>query len=65
MICLCNGVRRETIEKAIEGGAHRLDEIFDQTTAGVGPCGGSCRDKLRQILAEKLPAGKPQGEHDD
>ncbi len=58
MICLCNGVRLETILKAIEGGARSLDEIFDQTTAGVGPCGGSCRDKLRQILAEKLKPGE-------
>ncbi len=54
IICLCNNVTRETIEAAIVGGAQTLNEIFDQTTAGVGPCGGSCRRKLGPMLEHYL-----------
>lgn len=50
IICLCNNVTRESIESAIIGGAQTLNEIFDSTTAGVGPCGGSCRRKLGPML---------------
>lgn len=46
IICRCNNVSRKTIEEAIRGGAKTLNEIFDATSAGVGPCGGSCRRKL-------------------
>ena len=54
IICLCNNVTRETIESAITGGAQTLNEIFDSTTAGVGPCGGSCRRKLGPMLDHYL-----------
>jgi bacterioferritin-associated ferredoxin len=54
IICLCNNVTRETIEAAIVGGVATLNEIFDLTTAGVGPCGGSCRRKLGPMLDHYL-----------
>ncbi len=57
LICLCNSVSRATIEDAIRGGAKTLNEIFDQTSAGVGPCGGSCRRKLAPILEHYLKTG--------
>lgn len=50
IICRCNNVSRETIEQAIVNGAHTMNEIFDATTAGVGPCGGTCRRKLGPLL---------------
>ncbi len=50
IICRCNNVSRETIELAIQNGATTLNEIFDDTTAGVGPCGGSCRRKIGPLL---------------
>ncbi len=50
IICRCNNVSREVIEKAIQNGCHSLNDIFDQTTAGVGACGGSCRRKLKPLL---------------
>ena len=66
IICLCNNVTRDTIELAITSGAQTLNEIFDSTTAGVGPCGGSCRRKLGPMLEHYLetktllpPAQKP------
>ncbi|HWU42571.1 MAG TPA: (2Fe-2S)-binding protein, partial [Bdellovibrio sp.] len=57
IICRCNNVSRETIEQAIRDGAHTLNEIFDLTTAGVGPCGGSCRRKLGPLLEYYLKHG--------
>ncbi len=50
IICRCNNVSRETIENCIKEGAQTLNEIFDSTSAGVGPCGGSCRRKLGPLL---------------
>ena len=62
LICLCNGVAKSKIKEAIAQGASTLDEIYDQTSAGVGACGGSCRNKLRQILdAETLLQGEALG----
>ncbi|MBO9667344.1 MAG: (2Fe-2S)-binding protein [Bdellovibrio sp.] len=57
IICRCNNVSRETIEKAILDGARTMNEIFDATSAGVGPCGGSCRRKLAPLLQHYLDTG--------
>ncbi len=57
IICRCNNVSREVIEEAIRDGAHTLNEIFDLTSAGVGPCGGSCRRKLGPLLDHYLKTG--------
>lgn len=54
IVCLCNNVRRSTIEEAIKGGADTLNKIFDRTSAGVGPCGGSCRRKIAPMLDQYL-----------
>ena len=58
IICKCNNISRETIEQAIRDGADTLNKIFDATTAGVGPCGGSCRRKLAPMLEEYLATGQ-------
>lgn len=57
IICRCNNVDRATIEKAIVDGCKTMNEIFDATTAGVGPCGGSCRRKLKPLLEHYLAHG--------
>ncbi len=57
IICLCNCVSKDTIESAICAGANTLNKIFDRTTAGVGPCGGSCRRKLGPMLDQYLATG--------
>ncbi len=54
IVCRCNNVSRETIESAIKGGCKTMNEIFDETTAGVGPCGGSCRRKIVPLLEAYL-----------
>lgn len=57
IVCLCNNVSRLTIETAIKEGCNTLNKIFDVTTAGVGPCGGSCRRKLQPLLEHYLKTG--------
>ena len=54
VICFCNNVPRKVIEDAIRGGAKTLNEIYDATTAGIGPCGGSCRRKIAPLLENFL-----------
>jgi len=58
IICLCNNISREVIEKAIREGADTLNKIFDKTMAGVGPCGGTCRRKLGPLLEHYLQTGE-------
>jgi bacterioferritin-associated ferredoxin len=58
IICFCNNVPRDVIEEAIKSGCQTLNEIYDKTMAGVGPCGGSCRRKIAPILEEFLATGK-------
>lgn len=57
IICLCNNIDKKTIEDAIRNGADTSNKIFDRTTAGVGPCGGSCRRKLQVMLDSYLATG--------
>lgn len=57
IVCLCNCVTKEAIETSIRDGAKTLNEIFDVTCAGVGPCGGSCRRKLAPMLDQYLSCG--------
>lgn len=57
IICRCNNVDRATIEQAIRDGADTMNKIFDLTTAGIGPCGGSCRRKLQPMLEHYLKTG--------
>jgi bacterioferritin-associated ferredoxin len=57
IVCLCNEIKRGQIEEAIVKGCDTLNKIFDQTTAGVGPCGGSCRRYLGPMLDEYLQTG--------
>ena len=58
IICRCNSVPKERIETAIRKGADTMNKIFDRTTAGVGPCGGSCRRKLGPMLDHYLEHGE-------
>jgi uncharacterized protein len=52
MVCFCNQVPESQIRDAIQSkGLKTLVEIYDQTGAGVGPCGGSCRERLISLLA--------------
>ncbi|MEK6774763.1 MAG: (2Fe-2S)-binding protein [Bdellovibrionota bacterium] len=58
IICRCNNISRQVIEKAIKEGSDTLNKIYDATTAGVGPCGGSCRRKIGPLLEHYLKTGE-------
>lgn len=52
-VCLCKGISRATIKKAIENGADTLDKLKKATGAGTGGCGGRrCTPKLEELLSE-------------
>lgn len=52
-VCLCKGISRATIKKAIENGADTLDKLKKATGAGTGGCGGRrCTPKLEELLRE-------------
>jgi NAD(P)H-nitrite reductase large subunit len=57
IVCRCNNINRETLEQAIVDGCKTMNSIFDATTAGVGPCGGSCRRKIQPLLDHYLATG--------
>lgn len=50
IICFCNRVPQQTVESCIEQGAHTLSEIYDRCGAGTGPCGGSCRNSIQELI---------------
>lgn len=52
-VCLCKGISRATIKKAIINGAKTIEEVRKATGAGSGSCGGKrCTPKIEQILEE-------------
>ncbi|MCB0355921.1 MAG: (2Fe-2S)-binding protein [Bdellovibrionales bacterium] len=57
LICICNKIPKSKIEAAISRGCKSLPRIYDATTAGVGPCGGSCRPLLKKMLDYYLETG--------
>ncbi len=65
VVCICNKIKKGTIERAIAQGAKTVGEIKRATRAGTGPCGAKrggvtrCAPVLREILA-KAKAVKPQ-----
>lgn len=58
IICRCNEVSLETIMEAIHSGCKTMNEIYDKTNAGVGPCGGSCRRTIKPLLDNYLAKKK-------
>jgi NAD(P)H-nitrite reductase large subunit len=52
-VCLCKGISRATIKKAITNGANTIEEVRKSTGAGSGSCGGKrCTPKIEQLLKE-------------
>ncbi|CCJ34662.1 (2Fe-2S)-binding protein [Caloramator australicus] len=52
-VCLCKGISRASIKKAIEEGADTLEKIRRKTGAGSGSCRGQrCTVKIIELLEE-------------
>ncbi|MFZ4577586.1 MAG: (2Fe-2S)-binding protein [Myxococcota bacterium] len=52
LACFCNNVSIRDIRQTIDAGARTLGDLFDATSAGCGPCGGTCQPRLVQLLVE-------------
>jgi bacterioferritin-associated ferredoxin len=53
-ICICKGISRALIKKAIKEGALTVDEVNKVTGSGSGPCGGRrCREKIIMLIDER------------
>jgi len=53
MICICKGISRAAIKKAIVGGADTVEKVQAATGAGSGSCGGKrCTLKINELLAK-------------
>lgn len=56
VVCICNKIKKGTIEKAIANGARTLADIKRMTRAGTGPCGAArggitrCTPVVREML---------------
>ena len=54
-VCICKGIARATIKKAIANGAKTVEEVQKATGAGKGSCGGKrCTEKIQQLLSEVI-----------
>lgn len=50
-VCICKGISRASIKKAIEDGADTLEKVRKATNSGSGSCGGRrCTPKIIEIL---------------
>ena len=50
-VCLCKGISRQTIKKAINDGADTLEKVQKATGAGSGSCKGRrCTPKIEELL---------------
>jgi hydrogen cyanide synthase HcnB len=54
VICLCNKIKRGTIEKAINSGAKTITEVRMRTRAATGPCGAK---RCGPIISRMLHGG--------
>lgn len=53
IVCICNKIRKGTIEKAIRAGARTLDDVRRRTRACTGPCTPNrCGPVIRQMLED-------------
>lgn len=53
-ICICKGISRASIKKAISNGAKTVQEVQKATGAGSGSCGGRrCTEKILKLLEEQ------------
>jgi len=52
-VCICKGIQRSTMKKAINNGAKTVKEVRKATGAGSGPCGGKrCTPKIEELLRQ-------------
>lgn len=53
IICICNNVNSQTIETAVNSGAHSVDHVREAT--GAAGCCGKCQFKVNRIIQDHIP----------
>ena len=54
IVCRCEDVRRAEIDKALDDGAHDLNQLKSWTRCGMGPCQGRmCGDAVWRLMAQR------------
>ncbi|QAT41133.1 (2Fe-2S)-binding protein [Clostridium sp. JN-9] len=54
-VCLCRGISRATMKKAIQNGARTVEQVRKATGAGSGSCKGRrCTPKIEELLKNSL-----------
>jgi bacterioferritin-associated ferredoxin len=52
-VCICKGISRATIKKAIANGAKNIEEVNKATGSGSGGCNGRrCSIKINELLKQ-------------
>lgn len=54
LVCYCHAVPVTEVQAAIERGCHKVDQVSDATTAGIGACGGTCRPTIQKMIQDFL-----------
>ncbi|MCI6691289.1 MULTISPECIES: (2Fe-2S)-binding protein [unclassified Clostridium] len=53
LVCLCKGVEKDVIVKAVKDGADTFEKVKEATCAGAGFCGASrCGAKIEALIEE-------------
>lgn len=52
-VCVCKGISKASIKKAIADGAKNVADVKRVTGAGLGSCSGrGCTEKIQRLLDE-------------
>jgi thioredoxin reductase/bacterioferritin-associated ferredoxin len=62
IVCRCEDVTRADIERAMDDGAHEVNQVKAWTRCGMGPCQGrSCGDIVGEIVALRMGSRERAG----
>ena len=53
-VCICKGISRASIKKAIKNGASTVEEVTKATGSSTGGCNGNrCIPKIKQLIEKE------------
>ncbi len=58
-VCICNALNCRSVTRAIDGGAATVAQVYK--TLGAVPQCGKCKDLIREMLADRVAAGRDPG----
>lgn len=61
-VCVCKGIRTNSVLKHIRAGLRTVKELQRATGAGTGPCEGKrCTPRIEELLRQYAHSGKERG----